>query len=155
VPEAVESAGARETGGVAVAEKDLFQELKDALQDFKDFLHPKVATLKPAIQALAALIPQINDVLTQLANLLGQLKTEIQNLDISGIPGVGDVAEFTGKAKTALEAARNHLTEQAGDIEGVIDVIDVVSSLPSLDQVKGEIISLLDDLIADVNQLKS
>lgn len=135
--------------------QNLFQELKDVLADFKEFLDDNVPTIKPAIQAIAGLIPQVNDLLDQLSNLLNALKTEIQNLDVSGIPGLAEASEFTTKLKGFLEAAKNLLPDQSDEIDAVLGVADVVSGLPSLDEVKAEIISLLDAIIAHVNSLKS
>lgn len=135
--------------------QNLFQELKDVLADFKQFLDANVPTIKPAIQAIAGLIPQVNDLLNQLGNLLNALKTEIQNLDVSGIPGLAEASEFMTKLKGFLEAAKNLLPDQADAINDVLGVADVVSGLPSLEEVKAEIISLLDAIIAHVNSLKS
>jgi ABC-type transporter Mla subunit MlaD len=132
---------------------NLFDELKKALQDFKDFLHPKVDAIKGVVQQVAAVVPQLKDLIDQLIELLGKLKTEIENLDPK-IPGLSDVSEMTAKAKAALVAAKNLLPDEAETIDQVIGITDVVSSLPSLDQVKGEITALIDDLIADLGQLK-
>lgn len=134
---------------------NLFQELKDALQDFKDFLHPKVALIKDAINALALMVPQINTLLDQLIGLLGDLKEEIEKLDPSVIPHLEDVTTFTEKIKGTLLAAKNLLPEQAEAIDDVLGVTEVVTSLPSIDAVKQEIISLLDFLVTDLQSLKS
>lgn len=135
--------------------ENLFQQLKDALQEFKDFLDTNVPIIKPAIQALSGIIPQINDLLDQLASLLNDLKTEIQNLDVSSIPGLSEVAGFTEKMTTMLNTAKNLLPDQAGTIDDVLSVASVVSGLPSLDDIKNEIISLLNAIIAHVNSLKA
>jgi ABC-type transporter Mla subunit MlaD len=133
---------------------NLFDELKSALQDFKDFLEPNVTKIAPAVQALAGLIPQVKDLITQLADLLRKLQTEITNLDVSGVQGLAEVSDFTGKAKAVLEAARNLLPNEAGTINDVIGIADVVTGLPSLDQVKTEITTLLGDLIKLVDKLQ-
>jgi hypothetical protein len=133
---------------------NLFEDLKNALQEFKAFLEPNVDKIKPAVQALAGLIPQVKDLITQLADLLGKLRTEITNLDVSHVPGLTEISEFTGKAKAVLEAAKNLLPNEAGAINDVIGIADVVTGLPSLDQVKAEIVQLLGDLITLVNSLK-
>ena len=134
---------------------NMFDELKDALQDFKDFLDANVATIKPAINALADLVPQVNDLINELVNLMNTLKTEIQNLDVSGIPGLAEVSEFTTKTTSLLNTAKNLLPDAAAEIDEVLGVAEVVTGLPSLDQVKAEIISLLDAIIAHLNSLKA
>jgi hypothetical protein len=137
-----------------MATTNLYEELKDALQELKDFLQANTATIKPAVQALAGIVPQVVTLLDELIDLLGQVKTEIQNLDVSAIPGLDEVSEFTGSVTTFLETAKALLPDQRQTIEDVIGAAGVVGSLPSLDQVKGEIIALIDAIIANLNQLK-
>lgn len=138
-----------------MAAPNLFEELKSALTDFKTFLDQNVGTIKPAINALASLIPQINELIDKLIDLMGRLKTEIQNLDVGNIPGLAQASEFTEKIKALLTTTRNLLPEQAGTIDDVLGVANVVSGLPSLDAVKGEILSLLDAINAHLASLKS
>lgn len=137
-----------------MAEKNLFEQLKDVLQDFKDFLDANVPTIKPAIQALASLIPQIVDLLNLLIGLMNDLKTEVQNLDVSGIPGLAQASQFTEKVVTFLDAAKNLLPDQAGTIDEIRSVANVVTGLPSLDAVKTEVIALIDAISAHLNSLK-
>lgn len=137
-----------------MAEKNLFEELKDVLQEFKDFLDTNVPTIKPAIQALASLIPQIVELLDLLIGLMGDLKTEINNLDVSAIPGLAEASEFTEKVKNFLGAAKNLLTDKTDTIDQVLSVAEVVTGLPSLDQVKTEILALIDAITAHLTSLK-
>jgi hypothetical protein len=134
---------------------NLFQELKDVLQDFKDFLDENVATIRPAINALAGLIPQINDLLNLLIGLMNSLRTEIENLDVSGIPGLEEVSMFTTRIRAFLEAARSLLPDQAGTIDEVLSVADVVTSLPSLDEVRAEILALITAITGHLESLRS
>lgn len=134
--------------------QNLYQELKDVLQDFKTFLDTNVPTIKPAIQALASLIPQITDLINKLIDLMNKLKTEIQNLNVSGIPGLAQASTFTEKVKAFLEASKNLLPDEADTIDEVLAVADVVTGLPSLDTVKADIISLIDAIIGHLNSLK-
>jgi ABC-type transporter Mla subunit MlaD len=134
---------------------NLFQELKDVLQEFKDFLDENVATIRPAINALAGLIPQINDLLNLLIGLMNSLRTEIENLDVSGIPGLEEVSNFTMRIRAFLEAARNLLPEEAGTIDEVLAVADVVTSLPSLDEVRAEILALITAITGHLESLRA
>jgi hypothetical protein len=138
-----------------MADSNLYADLKKALQDFEDFLHTNVQTIKPAIQALKSLIPQIGDLIDKLISLMGQLKTEITNLDVSNIPGLSQVSTFTTGIKTLLTTAENLLPAEKPAIDDVLKVVDVVSGLPSLDTVKADILKLIDDIVADLNSLKS
>jgi len=137
-----------------MAEDNLFEQLKSVLQDFKDFLDTNVPTIKPAIQALASLVPQIVDLLDLLIGLMNDLKTEVQNLDVSGIPGLDQVSQFTGQITTFLDTTKDLLPDQASTIEEIRSVANVVTGLPSLDEVKTEILALIDAITAHLNSLK-
>jgi len=138
-----------------MAAENIYQELKDVLQDFKDFLDENVPTIKPAIQALTSLIPQITELLDKLIDLMNKLKTEIENLDVSAIPGLEEASSFTEKVKAFLDAAKNLLPEETDTIDDILGVADVVTGLPSLDEVKSDILSLLDAIIGHLNSLKA
>lgn len=139
-----------------MAETNLFEDLRDVLQDFKDFLDEKVPVIKPAIDALRTIIPdQIDDLLDKLIDLMNKLKTEIQNLDVSAIPGLSEASEFTEKITSFLEAAKNLLPDETEAIDDVLGVADVVSGLPSLDEIKTEILALMDAIIGHLNTLKA
>lgn len=136
-------------------DKNLFEQLKEVLQDFKDFLDENVATIKPAINALAGLIPQINELLDLLIGLMGSLKTEIENLDVSSIPGIEEVSSFTTKIRAFLEAAKNLLPDEEETIDEVLGVADVVSGLPALDEIKTEILDLIAAITTHLESLKA
>ena len=86
---------------------------------------------------------------------MNKLKTEIGKLDPAAIPGLNEVTTFTGNVKTLLETAKNLLPEQAGTINEVLAVADVVTGLPSLAQIKQEILDLIQAIINDLQALKS
>lgn len=138
--------------------ENLYKDLQTALEDFNKFLRDNTGTIKPAIQALKAVIPQLGDLIDQLITLLGKLKTEIQNLDV-GAGQVGDaikqVSAFTTGVKTLLTTAENLLPQNKSDIDAVLSVVDVVSSLPSLNDVKDAILKAIDDVVAALTDLKS
>jgi ABC-type transporter Mla subunit MlaD len=138
-----------------MAEQNLFQELKDILQDFKDFLDENVPVIKPAIQALASLIPQVTELIDKLIELMNKLKAEVEKLDVAGIPGLSEASEFTDKVKSFLTAAKNLLPDESDTIDEVLGVADVVTGLPSLDEVKAEITTLIDAIVAHLNSLKA
>lgn len=136
-----------------MADTTLYQDLKNALSDFKTFLDTNTATLKPAVLALKAIVPQIGTLLTELIDLMGKLKTEIQNLNVSAIPGLDKVATFTQSAKTLLTVAESLLPQDKASIDQVLAAVNVVASLPTLDSVKGDILALIDAIVADLNNL--
>ena len=135
-------------------EQNLFGQLRDVLNGLKTFLDTNVPTIKPAIQALASLIPQIVDLLDLLIGLMNDLRTEVQNLDVSGIPGLDQVSEFTSQITTFLDTTADLLPDQASTIEEIRSVANVVTGLPSLDEVKEEIELLINDIIGHLESLK-
>jgi phage-related protein len=138
------------------APTNLFQDLKNVLTTFKQFLDTNVNTIKPAITALKSIVPQITELLTKLIDLMGKLKTEINNLNPGNVgAGLTKVTEFTNAAKTLLETAKNLLPNEVSTIDEILGVISVVSSLPSLDAIKGEIVALIDAITGHLNTLKT
>ncbi len=134
---------------------NLFDELKTALNNFKKFLDDNFDVIKPAIQALKSIVPQITELITKLIDLLNKLKTEIDNLNPSQVgAGLAKVTEFTAATKTLLEKAKDLLPNEAGTINDVLAVVNVVGSLPSLDAVKAEIIDVINKIVEKLNQLK-
>jgi hypothetical protein len=138
-----------------MAAPNLYEELKGVLQELKAFLDTNVPVIKPAVVALRQLVPQITDLLNELITLLGKLKTEIQNLNVGSIPGLDKVSAFTGVVKTLLETTKKLLPNEAGAIETIAAAADVVTGLPSVDQLKAEIIALIDAVVAHLNSLKA
>jgi hypothetical protein len=138
-----------------MAAPNVYQELKTVLQDLKTFLDQNVPIIKPAINALSSIVPQINDLINELVALLGKLKTEIQNLNVGAIPGLDKVAGFTTAVKTLLETTKKLLPNEAGTIESVMAAADVVTGLPTVDQLKTELTTLIDAIVTHLNSLKS
>lgn len=138
-----------------MAEENLFEELKNSLSEFKQFLDTNVPVIKPAITALKGLGVPVDELVNQLVTLLGQLKTEIQNLDVGAIPGLEQVSTFTGSIGGLLDAAETLVPSAGSQIAEVRRVAGLVSSLPTLDQVKTEIISLIDAITAHLNSLNN
>jgi hypothetical protein len=135
---------------------NLFEDLRNVLTTFKQFLDTNVNTIRPAITALKAIVPQITELLTKLVDLMGKLRTEINNLNPGDVgTGLTKVTEFTNAAKTLLETAKNLLPNEAATIDEILGVISVVSSLPSLDAVKAEILALIDAIIGHLDTLKT
>jgi ABC-type transporter Mla subunit MlaD len=140
-----------------MADTNLYQDLLKALQDFKDFLDKNTATIRPAIKALEAVIPQLSDLIGKLVGLLATLKTTIQNLDVgAGNAGnaIQQVSAFTNSVQTVVAAAANLLPQNQADVNAVLQAASVVTSLPSLSDVKGAILKAIDDVTADLQSLQ-
>jgi hypothetical protein len=86
---------------------------------------------------------------------MNSLKTEIQNLDLSAVTDkLAIVTSFTGAAQALLTSADALLPNEKDKIKEVEDVLSVVTSLPTLDTVKGDIVGLIDGIVTDLNKLK-
>ena len=129
---------------MATTPTNLFEDLKAALTTFKSFLDENVPVIKPAIQTLRSLIPAISDLLNKLIDLMGNIKTEIDRLASQPIPALDKVSQFTTSITALLTTAKDLVPAQAGMIDDVLSVANVVSGLPSVGQVKAEIDSLID-----------
>ena len=139
-----------------MADENLYEELKDALKEFKTFLDLKADIIRPAIQALIAQIKKLGEVIDLLVELMNDIKSEIEALDLGGLEDLlGDVSEFTKQVSNFLDAAADLLPEGSGDTVGDIrSALNVAGSLPSFDQVKGEITKLVDDIVKILNSFK-
>jgi hypothetical protein len=136
--------------------QNLYQDLKNALEQFKGFLDTNAPVIKPAIGPInTALGGRLFELLDKLIALMNQLKTEINGINVGAVPGLSQVSQFTTAVKTLLETSKNLLPNEAATIDDVLGVVNVVSSLPSLDTVKADIISLINDIIGHLNNLKS
>jgi hypothetical protein len=141
---------------MATTPSSLFNDLKQALTTFKQFLDANTATLKPAITALKSVVPQVGTLLTQLIGLMDQLKTEINNLNAGAVgAGLTTATQFVTAAQALLNTAKNLLPNEAATIDQILAVVNVVSSLPSLDAIKAEIVGLIDAIKADLVTLNS
>lgn len=134
---------------------NLYQDLKNALQEFKDFLHGNIGTIKPAYTALKALVPRVEDLINGLIDVLQKVKAEIDKLNVGAIPGLAELTTFVGSTTTFLTTAKTLLPDEASAIDDVLKTTDVVSGLPSVADVKGEIDQLIDAVVADLTSLKS
>ena len=132
---------------------NLYHQLHDALQQFKKFLDSATATLKPAIQALKPMVPQIGDLITKLINLMKQLRDAVDQIDVNKIPGLDQVTQFTTSVTTLLQTAESLLPAQKPAIDDVLSAAQVVTQLPSLKDVKDQILTLLDQVTQDLTNL--
>jgi hypothetical protein len=141
---------------MATTPSSLFDDLKQALTTFKQFLDSNTATLKPAITALKAVVPQVGDLLTKLIGLMDQLKTEINSLNAGAVgAGLATATQFVSAAQALLTTAKSLLPNDAATIDQILAVVNVVTSLPSLDAVKAEIVALIDAIKTDLTTLNS
>jgi hypothetical protein len=141
---------------MATTPDNLYQDVKTQLTDFKGFLDTGVPVIKPAFQALRSLVPQVDDLLSKLIDLMGQIKTAIQNLDVSKIPGVQQVTTFTQKITTLLQTVVNLVPSEADNINSVLGIAKVVGGLSDLGaSLKTDISNLIDAIVTDLKSLQT
>jgi ABC-type transporter Mla subunit MlaD len=133
---------------------NLYQQLKDALQQFKQFLDGAAATLAPVIKQLAPMVPQIGTLIDQLIGLMNQLHDAVNQIDVTNIPGLQQVTQFTTGVTTLLQTAESLLPAEQAAIDEVLKAASVVTQLPSLTDVKQQILDLLTGIIGDLQALK-
>lgn len=138
-----------------MADKTIYQELRDVLKDFDGYLTDKINVIKQPIQTLAGIVPQVNDLIDKPIGLLGKLKTEIQNINIGPLSNVDDALAFAEKVKEFLLAAKALLPNEAATIDQVVNAADVVAGLPTLGDVKAEILGLIDSIAGQLGKLKA
>lgn len=139
-----------------MAAPNLYEELKEALKDFKDFLDTNTGKIKPAIAPLNQLTGgRVTELINKLIDLMNKLKIEIGKLDPSVVPGLDEMTTFTASVKTLLDTAKSLLPDQAATINDVLAVADVVTGLPSITEIKEEIINLIQAVINNLEALKA
>lgn len=137
-----------------MADTNVYQDLKDALSKFKDFMTQNLDVIKAALKAVAAFIPNVPQVIDQLIGLLNTLKSEIDKIDPSKLTGVAQISALTDGVGAILTATKALLPDQSSAIEGVTTALGVLKSVPSLTQIKTDIISLLTDVTGLLTQVK-
>ncbi len=133
---------------------NVYEELKNALVQVNSILEQGTDIIKPAVHALAAVVPQINELLDKVLDLLGRLKIEINKLDVSAIP-VDKVLPFLDGLASLLESSRNVLPADSKDtIDTASSVINVIKTIPTPEQIKAEVVGLLDSVSGHITALK-
>ncbi len=140
---------------MATTPTSLFEDLKTELEKFNTFLGGAVGDIRPAMPVLRSLIPAITDLLTKLIDLMKSIKAEVDRLATPNIPAVAEVSQFTTGVTSLLNAAKNLLPDQAGTIDDVLRVANLVSSLPSVGDIKGQIDLLIDQIVGHLETLKN
>jgi phage-related protein len=141
--------------------ENAFETLNSTLQEFRNFLDNLVATgefsaLKTALQTLQSFVPQIATMLNRVIALLQDLRNEIDGMDIGAIPNVDDAVTMLENVSSVLEAARAFLPGQENEIDEVMNVAHMVSSIPGLTtDLKENILSCIDAIIAHFSNLKA
>ncbi len=125
-----------------MADTNIFEELKEALDEFQKFLADNISTIKPAVQALASGFPKINELIGELIELVKDLSKEIEEFDVSQVGGEELTAAlgFVDKVKAVAEASKTFLPDGS---DAVLGAASIVSSVPDLDTIKGEIVKVL------------
>jgi hypothetical protein len=139
-----------------MATPNLFDDLKKALSDFKTFLDANVGAIKPVVKPLDALTGgRVTELINKLIALMNELEAEVDKLGSSTIPGLDKFTAFTQNVTTLLQASKSLLPNEASTIDEILGAANVVTSLPTIGQVKDEIKTLIESIKTDLNNLIS
>jgi len=133
---------------------NVYQELTQTLNEVKTLLDLGADLIRPAVKTLGAIIPQINEMLTLVIAVIGKIKAEIAKLDTSMIP-IDKVLPFINGAKSLLGTAKKLLPDSQAEITQALEVVEVVASCPTPEQIKAEAIGLLDAVTMQIASLKA
>ncbi|MDZ4720680.1 MAG: hypothetical protein SH847_19670 [Roseiflexaceae bacterium] len=149
-----------------MAETTIYEDLKQALTEFKQFLTTnKDSKIKPALHTLKELLPSsgddlINRLIDEPISLLRDLRDKIDQL-IGTIGGttiggaITDVHDFNQQLQGLLTSMTQFLPDQRADIERAINISKTVAGLPTLADIKQELNTLLNEIIALLQDLKT
>lgn len=139
-----------------MAAPNLFEELKSALSQFESFLNTNRGTIKPAIAPLDQLTGgRVTELIDKLIDLMNKLKAEVDKLDATAVPGLAQVTQFTQGVKSLLQSAKTLLPNEAATIDDIAGVADIVTSLPSINDIKTAILQSITNVIGHLTFLKS
>lgn len=139
-----------------MADENVLEQLKTALTDLKQFLTDHQAELTQLVKTAAQLFPPIIQAIDTLIGLLNKLKDEITNLDLGQVQaGLDQVQGFVSITGTLLEAVKKFRPDLADEVAPAEDALNAVGQLPSLGQLKTDLINAINDVVNVLNQLKS
>ncbi len=133
---------------------NLYHELRDSLQGVKQFLDGNLHALRPGMQTLFAALPQSRHLLDNLIYLLNGFKLNLQQLDVGQIPSIPEISSFAIQLETFLQSAQDLLPEEPTVYRDVQRTARVLTSLDSLEEVKGELMFLVDSIVGQLYELK-
>lgn len=136
-------------------EHNVFYELKETINGLKDFLDGNSQNVKAGIQAMASIMPQTMHLVDNLIYLMDNLKDTIAGADAGSIPNINELASFGQKINLILRTAVQLLPDDPYMIDDIERSSRVMSNLPSLEHVKGEILGPLDGVIGHLHELKA
>lgn len=135
---------------------NLYADLLAALKSFFNFIDPHMGELTAAVKVLKPMVPQVTTLLTSLIDLLDSLKTEITNINLANVTDkLTTVAGFTASAKTLLVSVETLLPDKKPTVDQVLAAIATVGDLPSLDQVKSDILDFIGTIRGHLDTLKN
>lgn len=132
----------------------LYHELRDSLQGVKQFLDGNTQALKPGMGALFAAVPHTRHLLDNLIYLLNGFKANVQQLDSDQMSGVHEMTRFAVQLDDFLETAHDFLPDDSTAVRDVQRTARVLTSLSRLNEVKGELLFLVDGIVGHLYELK-
>lgn len=133
---------------------NVYQELTTTLNEVKTMLDQGADLIRPAVKTLSGIVPQIKEALDLVIAVIGKIKAEVAKLDTSMIP-IDQVLPFINGAKSLLGTAKKLLPDNQAEINQALEVVSIVASCPTPEQIKAEAIGLLDAVSTQIGSLKA
>lgn len=136
-------------------EQNVFYQLRDTIVALKEFLDGNVLPVKAGIDAMRSIMPQTAHLIDNLIYLLENLRNTLATMDTGSIPNLRELSAFGTKINVVLHAVMQLLPNEPYMIDDVERSARVIGDLPSLSEVKGEILGPLDGVIGHLYELKA
>lgn len=141
--------------------QDIYKDLQAALKKVDDFLTPEnVAAIKSVFKPIDKVLDgRLTLLVDRLIELLTKIKAEVAKLEFSPdiTAKLTKISDFTDAAKAVLEAAQILLANDSASlakIDEALKAVNIANALPTVGDVKGEINTLIDKVIAELKDLK-
>jgi len=140
---------------MGVMEQNVYFELRETVRGFGDFLDNNTQNVKSGIHTVASIMPQTQHLADSLIYLMENLRNTISTIDTGSIMHLQELSTFGDKVNMILQSAKELLPNEPNAIDDVKRTTHVLSDLPTLGNIKGEIIGSLDGILGHLHELKS
>lgn len=136
-------------------EHNVYYQIRDTVTSLKEFLDGNTQQIKSGIQTMASILPQTKHLIDNLIYLTESLRNTIMTVDAGSIPNLHELSVFGTKINVILHAAMQLLPNEPYTIDDVERTSRVIGDLPSLAEIKGDILGPLDGIIGHLHELKA
>jgi hypothetical protein len=136
-------------------EQNVYYQMRDTVIGLRDFLDDNAQNVKSGIHTVASIMPQMQHLVDSLIYLMENLRDTIKTIDAGTIPHLHELSTFGAKVNLLLNGAMQLLPNEPHTIDDAERTVRVLSDLPTLGEIKDEILGPLDGIISRLYELKS